>query len=112
MKFLLNILVWGIAIAIASYVVPWVMVDSLWTAIVVAVVLSLVNATVGLLLRLISMPINFLTLGIVWFIITVLMIQLTDGLVTGFDVNNFWSGAIFALILWLIQGLFWLSEDK
>lgn len=112
MKFLLNILIGGIVVAIASYLVPGVVVDGLWTAIIVGVVLSLVNATIWLLLRLISFPINFLSLGIVWFIITVLMIQLTDGLVTWFDVSSFWSGALFALIMGLIQGVFGLGEDK
>jgi putative membrane protein len=62
MKFLLNILVGGIAIAIAAYIVPGITVASLWTAIIVALVLSIVNATIGLLLQAISMPLNFLTL--------------------------------------------------
>ena len=46
MKFLLNILVGGIAIAIAAYVVPGITVVNLRTAVVVALVLSLVNATI------------------------------------------------------------------
>lgn len=112
MNFLLNILVWAVVIAIAAYVVPGVTVDGLRTAIVVWVVLTLINATVWLLLRLISIPLNFLTFGIVGFIITVLMILLTDNLVSGFDVSSFWSGAIFAIILGLIQGVFGLRGSK
>lgn len=110
MKFLLNILVGGIAIAIAAYIVPGITVASLWTAIFVALVLSLVNATIGLLLQYITIPLNFLTFGIVGFIVTVLMIQLTDGLVSWFNVSSFWSWAVFAVILWLIQWFFWMND--
>lgn len=112
MKFLLNIIVGGIAIALAAYIVPGITVTSLWTAIIVALVLSFVNATIWLFLQYISIPLNFLTLWIVGFVITVLMIQLTDGLVSGFNVANFWSWAVFAIILWLIQWFFWINDKK
>lgn len=64
-KFLLNLLISGIAVLIASYLTPGVAVESLWVAILVALALSLVNATLGALLRMITFPINFITFGLV-----------------------------------------------
>lgn len=111
MKFLLNVLIGGILFAVASRIVPGVVVDGLQTAIVAGLVLSLVNATVGMLLRVLSFPINFITFGLVGFVITVLMILLTDSLVTGFDVNGIWNAIIFAVILGLVQGVFGNAKD-
>lgn len=62
MRIVLNILVSAIAIALAAYIVPGVLVDSFWTAIVVAIVLAIVNGVIGTLLRLLTLPVNILTL--------------------------------------------------
>lgn len=112
MKTIINFLISGLAVALAAYIIPWVVVDSYWTAIVVAVVLAIVNATIGLVLRAVAFPINFLSLGIVGFIISVLMILLVDSLVDGFATNGFFAAAIFAIVLGLIQGLFGSMERK
>lgn len=106
MKFLLNVLIWWIAFAIAAYLAPGVYVDTLRTAIVAGLVLSLVNATIGFLLRILTLPLNILTLGLLGFIVTILMIQLTDGLVDGFNVSGFRTWALFALILGIVQAVF------
>jgi putative membrane protein len=111
MKFLLNVLIGGILFAVAARIVPGVAVDGIRTAIIAGLVLSLVNATIGSLLRFFSFPINFLTFGLVGFVITVLMILLTDSLVTGFDVNKIWNAIVFAIILGLVQGVFGNMKD-
>ncbi len=111
MKTLLQFLVTWIAIAIAAYVVPGVTVDGLRTAIVVWVVLAIVNATVGALLRLITLPLNLITLWLVGVIIGVLMILLVDNFVDGFSVSNFRSGLLFAIILGAINMIFGNGKD-
>lgn len=80
-KFIISLVVSGIAVALASYLTPGVTVDSLWTAIIVAVVFGLVNAFIGTILRVLTLPLNFLTLGLVSFIITIGMVFLTANLV-------------------------------
>lgn len=62
MKFLISLLLSALAVFAAGYIVPGVQVDSFMTALIVAIVLGLVNATLGLLLKLITAPLNWLTL--------------------------------------------------
>ena len=111
MKIVLRILVSAIAIAIAAYLVPNVTIDSFWTAIVVAVVLAIVNGVIGTILRLLTLPVNILTLGLVSFIITVLMIMLVDSLVDGFETGGFLATAIFAIVLALVNMVFGVDKD-
>lgn len=111
MRIILRILVSAIAIAIAAYIVPGVIVDSLWTAIVVAVVLAIVNGVIGTILRILTLPVNILTLGLVSFIITVLMIMLADSLVDGFSTGGFLTTAIFAIVLALVNMVFGVDKS-
>lgn len=57
-------------------------------------------------------PLNFLTLGLISFLITGLMVMLTGNLVDGFSVSGFIPALIFALILGLIRGLFGMNYKK
>ncbi len=93
-------------------IVPGVEVDGLWTAIVVGIVFAIVNLLVGGLARIITAPLNFLTLGLISFLITGLMVLLTGNLVDGFVVTGYIPALAFALILGLIRGLFGMNELK
>lgn len=110
-NFLINVLLSALAIGIAAYILPGVTVAGPLTAIVIAIVLAVINATVWRLLRVAAFPINVLTFGLIGFIISVLMILLTDSLVAGFEIANFRIAAIFALILAVIQSLFGVPAE-
>lgn len=93
----------GLAMLIGAYVVPGVEVDGYLSAIIAAVLISLANATIGLILRIFTFPLNFLTLGLVSFIITVLMVLLVDSLMKGFNTNGFFAAAILAIVIALVK---------
>ena len=96
----------GAAVALAAYFLPGVTVNGFGSAILAGILIALANATIGTILRLLTFPINFLTLGLMSFIITVLMVLLVDSLMTSFDTNGFFSALIFAVVLALIKMLF------
>ena len=104
MWFLINLLVSAVAVAVAAYITPGVSVSGFVTALIVAVVLGLVNATLWAVLRFLAIPVNFLTLGLVSAIIGFLMILLTAQLVSGFEISNWMSGLVFAVLLGIISG--------
>ena len=106
MKLLLEILLMGLAVVLAAFILPGVSVDGFFTAILVAILIALANATIGFILRLLTFPINFLTLGLMSFIITVLMILLVDKLMDGFSTSGFFSAMFFAIILSIIKMIF------
>jgi len=91
---------------IGAYVVPGVQVDGYLSAIIAAVLIAIANATIGLILRIFTFPLNMLTLGLISFIITVLMILLVDNLMTGFNTTGFLAAAILAIVIALIKMLF------
>lgn len=93
----------GLAMLIGAFLVPGVSVDGYGSALVAAILIAVANATIGLLLRFLTFPLNFLTLGLVSFIISVLMILLVDSWVTGFNTTGFWSAALLAIVLTLIK---------
>jgi len=106
MRFIIEILLTGLAVALAAYIVPGVTVNGYLTAIIVGVLLALSNATIGFILRVLTFPINLLTLGLMSFIITVLMVLLVDNLMGDFHTKSFLSAAIFALVLSTLKILF------
>ncbi len=106
MRLIIEILLMGIAVAIAAYLLPGVTVDNFWTAIVAGTLIALANATIGMILRILTFPINFITLGLISFIITVLMVLLVDQLMANFNTQGFFSAFLFAAVLALIQMIF------
>ncbi len=104
MRFIISLLLTGLVVAIAAYIIPGVQVAGFGWAIVTGLVIGLVNAIVGGILRLLTFPLNWLTFGLISFIITVLMIMLSDTLMgTKFDVNGFWNATLFALVVAVLE---------
>jgi putative membrane protein len=101
-RFLLN----GLAVVLTAYLLPGVSVTDYWTALIVALVLSIVNVIIKPILIVLTIPITFLTLGLFLLVINALMIMLADWLVDGFSVEGFWWALLFSLILSLFNSLF------
>ncbi len=114
MKFLLRMLLSALAVVILSKVLPGVGVDSYVTAIMVAIVLSLLNFLVKPLLVILTLPITIITLGIFLLFINAIIILLADYFITGFSVTNIWWAIIFSLLLSFLQSILFslLKEDK
>jgi len=113
MNFLVKILLSAIAVVIASYLLPGVVVDNFMVAIILAVVLSLLNFIVKPILVIFTIPLTVLTLGLFLLVINALIILLADSMVSGFQVNGFWWALIFSLLLSLTNSLLQdLSKTK
>jgi len=114
MKLILRLLLNAIAVVILSYVLPGVGVDSMLTAIIVAVVLSILNFLVKPILVIFTLPITILTLGLFLLVINAIIILLAANLIDGFYVTSFWWAIIFSLLLSLLQAILQsvLKEDR
>ncbi|MFC5282463.1 phage holin family protein [Pedobacter alpinus] len=106
MKLIIEILMMGLAVLLAAYLIPGVSVDGFGSAIIAGILIALANATIGFILRLLTFPINFLTLGLMSFIITVLMVLLVDNVMDSFHTAGFFSAMIFAIVLAIIKMIF------
>ncbi len=103
---IITFLVLWVIVWLGAYFIPWVTVDSYIDAIIVAILIALLNSTVWDILRILSFPINVLSLWIVSFIISVLMIMLADYLLVWFSVSSFWTATLFAVVIWALGGIF------
>lgn len=102
MRILIKIVLNTLAVVVAAYVLPGVMVDSALTALVVAVVLGVINAVLRPVLVVLTFPITVVTLGLFLFVINACMILLVDRLVPGFAVDGFWWALLFSLVVSLV----------
>ena len=109
MRLLLHWVVSAASLLIVANVVSGIQVDTFGTALIAALVYGLVSVTLGLLLKLVSLPLIFVTLGLFWLVINALMLQLASALVPGFRVRGFFAAFVGALLLSIMQGLLsWL----
>jgi len=106
MNIVLNLLISALAVAIAAYIIPGVVVDGYFTAIVVAITLAIVNSTIGPFLKILTLPLNVMTLGLFSLIINVLMVLLVAKIIPGFWIDGFFTAMIFAIVLALVSMVF------
>jgi putative membrane protein len=109
LKLLLHWLLSAIALLIVSRLVPGFVVTGLVPALIAAVVIGLLNATLGLLLKVVTFPLSILTLGLFLLVINGLMILLASGVVPGFKVHGmvpaFWGAVVLAILGMLFRAL-------
>lgn len=103
MRLLLNWVLSALAVWIVAQVVPGVHVSGWMAALIAAVVIGFINATLGALLKIITFPLTLLTLGLFWFVINALMLELASALVPGFQVRGFGAAFIGAIVLSLVN---------
>ncbi len=95
----------GIALLIVANVVPGIQVDSFGSALIAALVIGFVSATVGLVLKIILLPFILLTLGLVYFLINGIMLKLASAFVPGFRVYGFLPAVLGSILLTVVDYL-------
>ncbi len=113
MRMLVNWLLSAIALMIVAYVVPGFHVSGIFAALIAAVVIGLLNATIGLLLKVLTFPLTILTLGVFWFVVNAIVLKLASGFVPGFNIYGFAPAFWGALLLSLLNMVFhWLMPRR
>lgn len=105
MHFLIHLLIQTLAVMIAAYLLPGVVVESFWVALVVAVVIGIVNIFVKPLLVILTLPVTLLTFGLFLLVINAALILLVDAVVPGFAVAGFGWALLFSIVLSLVAGV-------
>ncbi len=113
MKLLIRWLINALVIYGLAQYFPGITISGFYRALVVVIVFSLINSVIGNILKLLTLPINILTLGIGCLVINGLMFWLTANLLQGFSVDGFWPAFWGALIYSLVGTLTgWLLKNK
>lgn len=103
MNAIFNLLVNSVGIFVIGYLLKGVELKSFLTAVWVAILLGLLNVFVKPILALLSLPLTILTFGLFILVINALILLLTDALVEGFKIENFWWALLFGLILSILN---------
>ena len=106
MSFLARVLTSTLAILLVTHFLPGVSVDNVITAIVLAVVLSILNMFIKPLLILLTLPITVFTLGFFLLVINAAIILMASSLVKGFYVKGFWYALLFSIVLSIVTSIF------
>ncbi len=113
MRLLLRWLLSAVSLLIVAWVVPGFYVRGFWTALWAALFIGLVNATLGAVLKIVTFPLTIITLGLFWFVINALMIELATWFLRGFEVRSFGAAFIGAIVLALVNLLLrWLVMPR
>jgi putative membrane protein len=116
LKLLLHWILSAIALLIVSRLVPGFVVLGIGPALIAALVIGLLNATLGFLLKIITFPLTILSLGLFLLVINGLMILVASGLVPGFKVYGmvpaFWGAVVLAILGVLFRYILKDSKDQ
>ena len=100
MNFILQLLLNAAILLGMTYILPTVTIKNFSTAVLVALVIGILNATIGWFLR---FPLNIVTLGLLSFfvhlIVTAVMIKIADKLFSDFYVKGFTPALIIAVVM-------------
>jgi putative membrane protein len=102
---ILSILVNAAALFVAAKIIPGIAVADLGTLLLAALIFGVVNTFVRPLVKLLSLPITILTLGLFHFVVNAGLLGLTAWLTPGFSINGFWA-ALFGAIVVSLVGMF------
>jgi putative membrane protein len=109
MRFLVRLVLNGLAIIIAAWLLPGIHITSNLSALLAGVILGFVNAIVRPVLFFLTLPLTLLTLGLFIFVLNAICFALTAWLVPGFSIDGFFSALVGALLVsvvsWILNGL-------
>jgi putative membrane protein len=103
MRLLINWVLSALAVGIVAHIVPGIHVSGPMAALIAALVIGFINATLGFLLKILTFPLTLITLGLFWFVINALMLEFASALVPGFQVHGFVAAFLGAIVLSLVN---------
>ena len=113
MKIFLKLLLTAFAVIVLANLLSGITVVSYTTAIIVAFTIAVLNMFVRPILIIFTLPVTILTLGLFLFVINASIILLAGKLVTGFEVDGFFTAIIFSVLLSVFRSLlFKLLKDE
>jgi putative membrane protein len=104
MRLLLNWILSAVAVWIVAQLGIGISVRGAVSALIAALVIGFINATLGALLKIITFPLTLVTLGVFWFVINALMLELASALLApGFQVRGFLAAFVGAIVLSIVN---------
>ena len=103
LRLIINWLLSALSLLIVAHVIRGFEVTDLKTALIAALAIGFVNATLGSVIKLVTLPLTLVTFGIFWFVVNALMLKLVAALIPGFNIEGFLPAFFGAVILSLVN---------
>lgn len=100
----INWLLGTFSLLVVAWIVPGIEVRGLLPALAAGALIGFLNATLGILLKILTLPLTIVTLGLFLLVVNALMFWLAAAIVPGFTVRGFWA-AFFGALLMSLAGL-------
>ncbi|MFC1839487.1 phage holin family protein [Thermodesulfobacteriota bacterium] len=100
-----NILLLGVAVFLVAELLPGIRLKNFGTAIIVAIVYSLINYLIGWLLVLLSLPFIIITFGLFKIVINALLLLITDKVIDDFEIDGIGITFMAALLISIVDSI-------
>ena len=95
----------ALALWIVAQIIPGIQVASFGDAMIATVIIAIVNAIVGPVLKFLALPFIILTLGLFLLVVNALLLKLASVFTPGFRVHGFLSAVAGSLILTILTSI-------
>jgi putative membrane protein len=113
MNLLVRWLVSAVSLLIVAHFVSGFVVHNFLTALVAAVIIGFINATLGLVVKVLTFPLSLVTFGLFLIVVNAMMLKVAAWLTPGFEVRSWTAAFLGAILLSLVSWfLHWLIGDK
>lgn len=107
-----NLIINTLSIFAVSYILTGIEIDSLTTALIVAIIMAVLNVTLKPLLVIITIPLTVITFGLFLLVVNVLVLYAADYLIDGMHIAGFWWALAFSLLVSLVNSILMGSEKS
>ena len=105
MVFLLRWVLSALSLLVVGRLIPGFQIQGFGTALLAALVLGFLNATLGVVLAVLTFPLTLLTFGLFDFVVMAFIIWIVTAVVPGFHVTGFLPAFFGAIVLAIVSTL-------
>ena len=98
-------LVSALALWIVAEIIPGIQVRDFGAAMLATIVIAVVNAVVGPVLKFLTLPFTILTLGLFLLVVNAFLLKLASLFTPGFRVNGFLNAVLGSLVLTILTSV-------
>lgn len=103
--FLWNILLLSVSVFLVAQLLPGIRLKNFGTAVIVALVYSLINLMIGWVLMLLALPFLIITFGLFKFVINAFLLWITDALIDDFEIDGVGTTLIAAFLITIVDSV-------
>lgn len=103
MQLLISLTVNTLALLATAYLVPGIKLEGVQPAILAAIILGVLNTFIKPILKIITLPLTILTLGLFSFVLNALILLLASSIIPGFTINGLFPAILGAIVLSVIS---------